>query len=55
LSWTLELSVQRAEARKQSTKYITDRTNLLELPSMILEHLIFEFTAYEQYLRGALQ
>ena len=36
------------------SRYITANTDPLKLPSMELEHLIFEFDAYRQYLDGVL-
>ena len=37
-----------------SVRYITERTDAFKLPSMELEHLIFEFDAFRRYLEGAL-
>jgi peptidoglycan/xylan/chitin deacetylase (PgdA/CDA1 family) len=37
-----------------SARYITERTDPLKLPSMELEHLIFESDTYKRYLEGAL-
>jgi hypothetical protein len=36
-------------------RYITETTDAYKLPSMELEHLIFEFDAFQSYLEGALE
>jgi len=37
------------------TRYITETTDPLKLPSMELQHLIFEFASDERYLQGAIE
>jgi len=34
-------------------RYITESTDPLKLPSMELEHFIFEFDSFQKYLEGA--
>lgn len=38
-----------------ATRYITETTNPYKLPSMELEHFIFEFDTFRSYLDGALE
>jgi peptidoglycan/xylan/chitin deacetylase (PgdA/CDA1 family) len=38
-----------------AARYVSETTDRLKLPSMELEHLIFEFDAFRRYLAGALE